>query len=244
MKPGTPAFTLIELLVVIAILGLLAALLLPALARGRDQAQSTICRSNLSGIGKALAAYTADSERYPGTRITPLRVPPRTPQDWTQVWDRRLLTYASGNTAIFGCPSDQPPHAIAYYSLTNYSYGYNAYGSGVLPPELNLGLGHAQIPETASTLILEVGEAQVKLPADMIAVGDLTDHPQVFTTALTPVLLPPYAGGPAARHSDGANMLFCDGHVLFAKQAKWIAATDTARSRWNNDHEPHPENWR
>src|SRR5262249_14560827 len=166
MKPRKPAFTLIELLVVIAILALLAALLLPALARGREQAKATICRSNLSGIGKALAAYTSDWGKYPGTRITPLRVPPRTPQDWTQVWDRRLLAYASGNASIFGCPSDQPPHAISYYSLTNYSYGYNAYGSGEWPLlQLNLGLGHAQVPETASALILEVHEAQIKLPA-------------------------------------------------------------------------------
>ena len=56
------AFTLIELLVVISIIALLIAILLPALASARQAAQQTQCASNLSNIGKAFFAISADQQ--------------------------------------------------------------------------------------------------------------------------------------------------------------------------------------
>ena len=63
---GRKAFTLLEMLMVIAIIGILAALLLPALSSAKAYAHSTTCKNHLGQMGMALKMYVDEHHaRYP-----------------------------------------------------------------------------------------------------------------------------------------------------------------------------------
>jgi prepilin-type N-terminal cleavage/methylation domain-containing protein len=80
-----PAFSLLELLVVIAILGLLMALMLPALSRARLQARVVKAKAELAGVTTALMMYYTDQLAFPPSRTYCEMGPPEKVHDWAEL---------------------------------------------------------------------------------------------------------------------------------------------------------------
>ena len=161
---GALAFTLIELLVVIAIIGILSALLLPALSRAKEKAYITQCLSNLRQLGVGIHLYVNDNQdRFPPWGTAPW-VPPPVPPEFKDYHlglggydaakeftfmaaaiDRPLYPYIKPSN-VFRCPADrgqeEDPAAIGvFWKPTNFetlgcSYHYNAcyWGNDTLEP--------------------------------------------------------------------------------------------------------------
>ncbi|MCP5003445.1 MAG: type II secretion system protein [Planctomycetes bacterium] len=114
-------FTLIELLVVVAIIGILAAILLPALSKARESSRKTQCTSNLKQIGLGLIMYANENDENFPTGTDPMT-------------DLNLLypDYIA-ERKVFRCPSDNLVTVTSVATITagskfnkdECSYGYD-----------------------------------------------------------------------------------------------------------------------
>jgi len=92
-KPNLRGFTLVELLVVIAIIGILIALLLPAVQAAREAARRTQCCNNLAQLGLALLNYDAAHETLPPGVVNPEGPIRSVPQGYHMSWLVQLLPF-------------------------------------------------------------------------------------------------------------------------------------------------------
>ena len=91
------AFTLVELLTVMAIIGILAAIIIPALSGSRERSRRAVCQNNLSQIGRGFMMYADANKEY---------LPMASMDGTVSIWDLAVLPYVGNATNIMFCPSD------------------------------------------------------------------------------------------------------------------------------------------
>jgi prepilin-type N-terminal cleavage/methylation domain-containing protein/prepilin-type processing-associated H-X9-DG protein len=155
------AFTLIELLVVIAIIAILAAMLLPALARAKESGKRIACLNNLRQLSLASQMYVSDSQGF----YPPRSDTDRWPDKFYDTYGKNLKLLLcptettvpiSGGTAISNNVADAAPRSYFingwndYFNDTLDADDFASYMGGVYPT----GLKENVIAHVSDTIVL------------------------------------------------------------------------------------------